>query len=164
MHVAKVIEATDPHAAWATMSVKMLTRIFLYGLLVGIVSFALYVGLERFVFEPVLCRDSVALARCETKDEIAAGSAIVLGSLLGLFLLVRERVYRPILAILGVMVALWGIFGLVGSLPVVLAAVVATLLFALAYVLFSWLVQPTSLVISLVGVVVAAALARLAIG
>jgi len=146
------------------MSVKMLTRIFLYGLLVGIVSFALYVGLERFVFEPVLCRDSVALARCETKDEIAAGSAIVLGSLLGLFLLVRERVYRPILAILGVMVALWGIFGLVGSLPVVLAAVVATLLFALAYVLFSWLVQPTSLVISLVGVVVAAALARLAIG
>ena len=162
--MAKVIEASDPHAAWATMSVQTLTRIFLYVLLVGVVTFDLYVGLERFVFEPVLCRESVGLARCETKDEIAAGTAIVLGSLLGLFLLVRERVYRPILAVLGVMVALWGILSLVGSLPVFLAAVVATLLFALAYVLFSWLVQPTSLVISLVCVVVVAALARLAIG
>lgn len=162
--MAKIIEAVDPHAAWATMSVTTLTRIFVYGLLVGVVSFALYVGLDRFVFEPILCRESAALARCETKDEFAAGTAIVLGALLGLFLLVRERVYRPILAIIGVLVALWGVFALVGSLPVFLAAFVAVLLFALAYVLFSWLVQPTSLVVSLVGVILVATLARIAIG
>lgn len=162
--MAKVIEASDPHAAWATMSVQMLTRIFLYGLLVGVLSFALYVGLDRFVFEPVLCSESAALARCESKSEFSAGAAIVLGSLLGLFLLVRERVYRPILAILGVGIALWGVFALVASLPVVLAAVVATILFAVAYVLFSWLVQPTSLVVSLAGVIVVAVLSRLAVG
>ncbi len=162
--MAKVIEAIDPHAAWATMSVQTLTRIFLYGLLVGVVSFALYVGLDRLVFEPILCRENAALARCESKEQFAAGAAIVLGSLLGLFLLVRERVYRPILAILGVAIGLWGIYALVGALPVVLAAIVSTILFALAYVLFSWLVQPTSLVISLVGVVVVSTLARLAIG
>ena len=162
--MAKVIEAADPHAAWATMSVQTLTRIFLYGLLVGIVSFALYLGLERFVFEPILCRENLGLTRCETKDEIAAGTAIVLGSLMGLFLLVRERVYRPILAVLGVMVAIWGIFTLVGALPVYLAAVVATLIFGLTYVLFSWLVQPTSLLVSLVAVIVMATLARIAIG
>lgn len=162
--MAKVIEAIDPHAAWATMSVHTLSRIFLYGLLVGLISFALYVGLDRFVFEPVLCRESVALARCESKAQFAAGTAIVFGSFLGLFLLVRERVYRPILAILGVGIALWGIFAVVGVLPVILAAAASALLFALAYVLFSWLVQPTSLVISLVGVAVVSALARLAIG
>lgn len=162
--MAKVIEAVDPHAAWATMSVKTLARIFLYGAVVGIATFGLYVGLDRLVFEPILCRESAALARCDSKDEFAAGSAIVLGSLLGLFLLVRERVYRPILAILGVMIAVWGIFGLAGSLPIALAAAVVTLLFSLSYVLFSWLVQPTSLVVSLVGVVVVATLARLAIG
>jgi hypothetical protein len=142
----------------------MVAKIFVFGLLVGIVSFALYVGLDRFVFEPILCRENAALARCESKDEFAAGAAIVLGSLLGLFLLVRERVYRPILAILGIAVALWGVFGLVGVLPIVLAACVATLLFGLAYVVFSWLVQPTSLVVSLVGVLVVSALARLAVG
>lgn len=162
--MAKVIEASDPHAAWATMSVQTLTKIFMYGLLVGLVSFALYVGFDRFVFQPILCNENVALARCESKSEFAAGTAIVLGSLIGLFLLVRERVYRPILAILGVAVALWGIFALAGSLPIILSAAVVIVLFALAYVLFSWLVQPTSLMISLVGVAVVAALARLAIG
>lgn len=162
--MAKVIQAVDPHAAWSTMSVRMVAKIFLYGLLVGVVSFALYVGLDRFVFEPVLCRENAALARCESKDEFAAGAAIVLGSLLGLFLLVRERVYRPILAIIGIAISLWGVFGLVGVLPILLAACVATILFGLAYVVFSWLVQPTSLVVSLVGVLVVSALARLAIG
>ena len=162
--MAKVIEASDPHAAWATMSVRTLTRIFLYGLLVGVVTFALYVGLERFIFEPILCRDSAALARCENKTGFAAGTAIILGSMLGLVLLVRERVYRPILAILGVAVALWGVFALAGVLPVGFAFIVVTLVFALAYVLFSWLVQPTSLIISVVGVIVVAALSRLAVG
>jgi len=162
--VAKVIEAIDPHAAWATMSVQTLTRIFLYGAIVGLTSFLLYIGLDRLVFDPILCREGAALARCESKDEFAAGTAIVLGSLLGLFFLVRERVYRPILAILGVAVALWGVYALLAQLPVVLAGLVATVLFALSYVLFSWLVQPTSLVVSIIGVVVISALARLAIG
>ena len=162
--MAKVIEASDPHAAWATMNVSTLLRIFIFGLIVGAVSFLLYVGLDRLVFEPILCSEGVALARCESKDDFAAGTAIVLGSLLGLFFLVRERVYRPILAVLGVAVALWGIYILVANLQVVLAGIVASVLFALAYVLFSWLVQPTSLLVSLAGVVVVAALSRLAIG
>ena len=162
--MAKVIEAVDPHAAWATMSVRTLTKLFMYGAIVGALSFGLYVGFDRLVFDPILCRDNVALARCETKDDIAAGTAIVLGSFLGLFLLVRERVYRPILAIIGVAVALWGVFALVGNLPIILSGVVAVLLFALAYVLFSWLVQPTSLLISIAGVIIAAAIARLAMG
>lgn len=162
--MAKVIQAVDPHAAWSTMSVRTVAKIFVFGLLVGIVSFALYVGLDRFVFEPVLCRENAALARCESKDEFAAGAAIVLGSFLGLFLLVRERVYRPILAIVGIAISLWGVFGLIGVLPLALAACVGTLLFALAYVVFSWLVQPTSLVVSLAGVLIVSALARLAVG
>lgn len=158
-----MIEAIDPHAAWATMSVKSVTRIFLYGLAVGLTTFFLYLATERFIFEPVLCRETAALARCESKDEFAAGVAMVLGSFLGLFLLVRERVYRPILAVIGIGVGLWGLLGLAGVLPVLLAAVSVVLLFGLAYVLFAWLVQPTSLLVSVAGVVIVAVLARLAI-
>ncbi len=162
--MAKVIEASDPHAAWATMSVRTLTNIFLFGLLAGLTTFILYVGLDKLVFEPVLCNESAGLARCESKGDYAGGVAIVIGSIVGLVLLVRERVYRPILAIIGVAVGLWGIFGLILNLPFLLAVLTATIMFGLAYVLFSWLVQPTSLVISVVGVVAVAALARLAIG
>jgi hypothetical protein len=162
--VAKVIEASDPHAAWATMSVRTVTNIFLYGLLVGVVTFALYLLLERYVFEPILCRESASLARCDSREPIASGAAILLTSMLGLVLLVRERVYRPILAIIGVAISLWGVFALVAGLPIVLAAIVSVILFAVAYVLFSWLVQPTSLVVSIASVAIVAVLARLAIG
>lgn len=162
--MAKVVEASDPHAAWATMSVKTIANIFLYGLLVGVITFALYLVLERYVFEPILCRESAALARCDSKEAIASGAAIILSSMLGLIMLVRERVYRPILAIIGIIISLWGVFALVAGLPVILAAIVSVILFAVAYVLFSWLVQPTSLMISIGAVVVVSALARIAIG
>ena len=162
--MAKIIEASDPHAAWTTMNMRTVANIMLYGLIVGLATFLLYVGLERFVFEPILCRETDALARCESRQEFASGIAIVLGSILGLVLLVRERVYRPILAIIGIAVCMWSVFALVAGLPVLLAGATAIILFAVAYVLFSWLVQPTSLVISLLGVIVVAALARLAIG
>ncbi len=161
--MAKIIEANDPHAAWATMSVRTLITIFIYGLIVGITTYALYMLLKQFVFEPMLCREGVALARCESKDNIAAGLAIIIGSFIGLALLVRERVYRPMLAILGVVISLWGMFSFAAALPIVLAAIVITLLIATAYVVFSWLVQPTSLVISIVGVAAVVVLARLAL-
>lgn len=162
--MAKVIEATNPHAAWATMSMRSVVTIFLYGLAVGVLTYAVHLLLEKFVFDPILCRESTAILHCENAPAISAGTAIVVGSFAGLVLLVRQRVYRPILAILGVVVSLWGIFAVVASLPVVVAALCVSLLFALAYVLFSWLVQPTSLVVSVAAVIIVAVLARLALG
>ncbi len=161
--MAKVIEANNPHMAWDTMSMRSVLAIFLYGFGVGIVTYVAYLLLERFVFDPILCRQNVSLVQCSSTSSISAGMAIVVGSFLGLVLLVRERVYRPILAILGVAISLWGIFGLLASLPILLAIIIGSLLFAIAYLLFSWLVQPTSLVISITCVVVAAILARLAL-
>jgi hypothetical protein len=162
-HVAKVIEASDPHAAWATMSMATLARIFLYGLIVATVTALLYIVLQKFVFEPILCRESAALARCANSDDFASGVAIVFGSMVGLVFLVRERVYRPMLALIGVAISLWTIFSLVAVLPAVLAAAVIVMLFGLAYVLFSWLVQPTSLLISIASVVGVVALIRIAL-
>ena len=162
--MAKVIEANNPHTGWDTMSMRTAATIFIYGFGVGIVSYLAYLLLERFVFDPILCRQSVSLLHCESAPNIASGMAIVIGSFVGLVLLVRERVYRPILAILGVAVSLWGIFVLLANLPILLAVLVGSLLFATAYVLFSWLVQPTSLAISIACVVVVTVFARLALG
>jgi hypothetical protein len=143
------------------MGISSLVRVFINGLIVGAVTYALYLLLERFVFDPILCRDTVALARCETKDDFAGGVALVLGSMAGLVLLVRERVYRPILALLGVVVGLWGLFAVVTALPWIAALAVMCLATGLAYAVFAWLVQPTSLIVSLAAVVVVASLLRL---
>ncbi len=162
--MAKVVEAVHPHAAWNTMNVRSIVTVFLYGFGVGILTYALYIALEQFVFDPILCKENSALVHCEDAPSIAGGVAMILGSLAGLALLVRERVYRPIMAILGVLIALWGIFTVTASLPLIVAILYVALLFAAAYTLFSWLVQPTSLVFSIAGVFIVASLARLAMG
>ena len=146
------------------MNMRTVLNIVLYGALVGLVTFLLYLILSKLVFEPILCRDTIALARCAAKNDFASGVAIILASLVGLFLLVRERVYRPILAIIGVCISLWGILAVVAVLPVVIAGFVTIILFGVSYLLFSWLVQPTSLVISVAGVAIVSLLARLAVG
>lgn len=161
--MAKVIEASDPHAAWATMSVRTLINIFISGLLVGAVTFLVFILLDKFVFEPMLCREGVSALRCENKESFASGIAIILGSMLGLILLVRERVYRPILALIGAAVSLWGLLVIASSLPVLAALIVCVLAFGVAYLLFSWLVQPTSLALCVALVIVVAALARLSL-
>jgi hypothetical protein len=145
------------------MDGRAIARVLVCGLFVGILTYALFVVLERFVFDPILCRDSVAIARCESKDNFASGVALILGSMLGLTLLVRERVYRPILAIVGVVISLWGIFGVVSTLPWLLALALVCAVFAVGYVLFSWLVQPSSLVVSIICVAVVAILLRISI-
>ncbi len=162
--MAKVVEAVHAHAAWSTMSVRSIVKVFVYGLGVGLLTYALYLALEQVIFDPILCKENSALVHCEDAPSIAGGVAMILGSLAGLVLLVRERVYRPIMAILGVMIALWGIFTVTASLPLIVAILYVALLFAAAYILFSWLVQPTSLVVSIAGVLIVASLARLAMG
>ncbi len=159
--MAKVIEATNPHAAWETMSMRTAATIGFYGFAVGVITYVAYLLLQRFVFDPILCRDAVALVRCESVVTISAGMAIVVGSFVGLILLVRERVYRPILAILGVAISLWSVFTLLAGIPWFISVVISGILFGVAYLLFSWLVQSTSLVISVVCVLVVALIARL---
>lgn len=161
--MAKVVEAIDSHAAWSVMRPRTALNVFLYGLIVGAVTYLLFLLLDRLVFQMILCQQGMVTARCDTSSGYASGVSIILGSIVGLVLLVRERIYRPILAIIGVCVSLWTIFAIVASLPLLVALVIISVIFGLSYLLFSWLVQPTSLFVSLAGVIIVSTLARLGI-
>lgn len=159
--MAKMVEASDPQAAWGTMSWRSVLNIFLVGVLVGLLTYLLYLLLQRFVFEPIMCRDSVALARCDNKDDFASIVALVLGSMLGLVLMVRERVYRPLLASLGIFLSFWTIFIVLANLPWIAVLVISALAFGIGYTLFAWLVQPISLATSLIAVTLAVVAIRI---
>ncbi|AHB42723.1 hypothetical protein RAAC3_TM7C00001G0885 [Candidatus Saccharibacteria bacterium RAAC3_TM7_1] len=159
--MAKVVEVSDPLGTWATMSWRSMLNVFLTGILVGVLTYMLYLLLERFVFEPIMCRDSVALARCESKDDFASIVALVLGSMLGLILMVRQRVYRPLLATLGIFLSFWTIFLVLMNLPWLAVLIISVLAFGIGYVLFAWLVQPVSLGLSLVMVTLAVVVIRI---
>ena len=156
-----MIEATNPHVAWTTMGRRSVLNVFLCGLIVGAITFLLFMGLERLVFQPITCNGPMAIMKCDSADELASGTAMVLGSLIGLVLLVRERVYRPILAILGVIIGLWNLIAIVSLLPWFVGLIAVAIAIGIAYALFSWLVQPTNFFVGLAGVVVVAVLCRI---
>lgn len=143
------------------MTWRSLVAIGLIGLLVGVVTYALNLVLLNYVFEPILCRESMSITSCDSKDAFASAVAIILGSIVGLVFLVRERVYRPLLVILAVGLALWGLFGFVAAMPWLLGTVVVALSFAVAFMLFAWVVQPASLILSLVFITLAVVAVRL---
>ena len=160
--MAKVIEAQNPEAAWATMNWRSLATVFLTGALIGLITYALYLPLARLVFEPILCGDnSVALVRCGSETSFASTIAIVISSMVGLIFLVRSRVFRPLLVVLATALSLWGLLILIASLPWLVGVLITALAFGVGYAVFAWLAQPTNLITALVSVTVLIVAARL---
>ncbi len=159
--MAKIIEARDPRVTWVTMNWRAIISIGLIGLLVGVVTYALNLVLLNYVFEPIMCRESVMDARCGNKEGFASAVAIILGSMVGLVFLVRERVYRPLLVILAVGLSMWGVFSVVTAMPWLMATATIAIAFALSYMLFAWVVQPISLAVALALATVAVVAIRL---
>lgn len=158
-----MVEARDPQLVWATMNWRTLFSIGLIGLLVGVVTYALNLVLLHFVFEPIMCREGIASIRCGSKEGFASTVSIILGSMVGLVFLVRERTFRPLLVILAVGLAMWGVFSVVTLLPWLLATVVVAIAFGLSYMLFSWIVQSASLMVALLFVLFTVIAIRLAL-
>ena len=74
--------------------------------------------------------------------------------------LVRIRVYRPLLVVLAVVLALWGIQSIVVVLPWYLALVGMVAVGALSYSLFAWIARLRSFVLAAIVTVVIAVLVR----
>lgn len=148
MATAKVLE--QPRPAALLMSFKDLLRILGVGALIGLVTYALYVVLDQYVFTPALCGTGVGFPeRCESKEYFASTLAMILGAMGGLFTLVQQRVYRPLLVVIASSFTLWNVLTLEGNIPWWGFTLLIAAIFALAYGAFAWIVQIRNLYIAL---------------
>lgn len=112
------------------------------GVVVGLVTLAAYFVLDKYVFTPGLCMDAAMdPSRCESKIYFSNSLAMVIGGLVGLFMLVQQRVFRPLLVVLLATVGLWGVIQLFDGVVWWMSALLVALVFLLAYLAFAWLVQ-----------------------
>lgn len=125
------------------------------GLVVAIVAYLMH----KFVFAVVLCRPQSA-AECSQAPDYAVVVGMVIGAIAGVVSLARLRVYRPLLIVLAVTVALWGVSIVVNGLAWYWAFLVTALLFGLAYGLFAWVSRVRSFVMALVITVVVVTIIR----
>ncbi len=120
------------------MSIRQTAQIVIVGLLMGLLAWGLTVLLQYVVLKAVLCGGvasgcSVGLAASIWGDVAAA--------CVGLFALVRLRVFRPLLVVIAVTVSLWGLVGSIDALPWYGVGAAYAFLYALAYIVFAWVVR-----------------------
>lgn len=119
----------------AISPVRTLAVLFGSGALAGVISIGLAVVLERYIFARILCGPEGVI--CESASSTGAWVAFLVGALAALSILVAQRIYRPLMVVIMVSVALWGIATLVGVISGgFLQAAVAAGLLGVAYAFF----------------------------
>ena len=125
-------------------------RVALIGAVIGVLTWVLSYALERFVLSALFCGDQ---ATCERAVDYSGAIALIIASVVGLVVLVRTHVYRPLLVVIGVAISLWGITAWASGLMILEQLGWAALLFALAYSAYTWLARIRNVVIMLILVV-----------
>lgn len=126
---------------------------------VGLISAIAYFLLEKYVFAAVLCR-SGADESCAQAPEYAMVVAMIIGAIAGLLALVQARVFRPLLVVVGVVIALWGFDSLVSDFAWYWSLLLTVVFFAFTYLLFAWVARIRSFLLASVFAIALIALTR----
>lgn len=134
---------------------------FIVGLLAGGIGWLLTIFFRDIVIKNIFCRTTDMFSVCSNGGTIAWTVATIIVVTASIFALMRVNVYRPLLVVIAVVVALWGVGAWL--LPMVwwMALLWNGLIFGLAYATFSWLASHEKFILSLILVVAVVVVARL---
>jgi hypothetical protein len=143
-----------------------LFRVGLLGLIVGVLIPALSWLLQKFLIAPVFCREGAVLGVCSSNDLTTYYIATVVLSVVAVALMANWQVFRPLLVAVAAAAALWGLQRYLGSTVVhsgVEYYISSGVIFALAFLLFYWVMRLKSFVFSVVLTVLAVVFIRWAL-
>lgn len=129
------------------------------GALVGLLSWAFALFLDVAIFRGLLCHETAL--QCDASSQYANSVADILAMGIGVFLLVKMQVFRPLLVGLCALVSLWGLAVVVEPFSWPVAGLIFVLLFTLSYVLFAWIARIRLFASCLLVMVVLIVIARL---
>lgn len=117
------------------MSARGAAQIILGGAVAGLIAGGLTLLFSMYLFRVLPC----AIETCGAGGQYSAVLAGIISAAFGLFWLIRLQVFRPLLIVIAVTIALWGLALQMIQWPwyaIVLATAGAH---ALAYLLFAWI-------------------------
>lgn len=138
---------------------QRLVQIALLGVAAGVVMWTLTAIIRSVIFIPLFCGDP-SNSMCVGAADNAGNIATVLTAIIALLGLVRLGTYRPLLVVIAAAISLWGLGGIVSDLLWFEALAWSILLYAIVYVLFSWIVRLRSFVPAIILTIVAIILIR----
>ncbi len=130
----------EAHTSFAITSVRQIVQITGVGLLVGLVTWGVTWLLSNYVLRGLVC-GNVTTMQCSSAVQYGEMTASILAAGLGLLLLIRMQVFRPLLVVLAATVSLWGIISMAPASPWYMVGIMCAVLYMLAYVLYAWVVR-----------------------
>lgn len=132
------------------LDIRALSILVSVGVVAGFLGWLLYLGIAHFAIDPLFCRSADSFAVCRNGGTIAWAVSHLLVLSAAVAVLARFAVYRPLLVILGVFVALWGAHSWLGSMTWYAGALWQALLFGIAFAGFGWLSRVGNFVVALI--------------
>lgn len=162
---AAPVDEFDDQSFYVRSSRGELLKVLLLGIAVGLLVPLLSFLLEKFFIEPVFCRSADSFGVCATGGLTAYYIATALASVLAIVLLANWQVFRPLLIVVGAAAALWGLKKYSGDMAGASGVeyyLFSAVIFALAYLLFYWVMRIRTFLLSVllaVGLVIVIRLA-----
>lgn len=131
------------------------------GAFVGVLGWLLMLGINNWVLEPVFCRSADMQSVCSNSGLTSWIIAYILVNIVGLFMLIRAGIFRPLLVVLAAFATLWVVTLWFIAGPWWVGLLWSMGLFAVAYALYTWLASLQSFLLSSILTIVAVVLMRL---
>jgi hypothetical protein len=127
--------------SFANHIVPLLKRDFFIVFLIGFITGSIIWTLERilsvYIFIPLFCSGGNCAVATQTAYEVATLSTAALG----LAMLIRYRLPRPLLIVIAVTIALWGLSQLPFFSTGIVSVISMMVLYGLSYSLFMWIMR-----------------------
>jgi len=157
--MVKVLSDTEPPVKISAWQDEV--SAFVSGALVGLATWILTYLLSEYVIGVIACRSGSSLIGCDDSTAVSAGFALIFASLAGLTLLVRRRVFRPLLVVLAATITLWGINGSWLEQRTLGNVLLTVLIMGLIYLMFAWFGKIRQFGVAIAATVVLVVLFRL---
>jgi hypothetical protein len=152
----------QPRPKFAEMTVRTVVQIFILGAVLGLVAWLISALVSNYVIAPLFCKaEGGNFSVCAQGGLLASNIASLIVGGLAVVALLRLGVFRPLLISLAVVISLWGIGPWTGALPWYESLTWTALLYAVAYLAFSWLARIRVFWIALLATLIVIVVVRL---
>lgn len=138
---------------FANFTRRTFLGILLAAIVAGIVTLVLTLAIDRVVLQPAMCSGN-DVSTCAQSPQVSFHIASIIAAIIAVVMMVQASVYRPLLVGIAVTISLWSVYGaFLDKIAWPMQLLILTILNALAYFAFAWILRTYNLVVALAATV-----------
>ena len=160
--MAKIIKE-ETIQAQSVSPVYSTWKISAIGASLGVLYWLLTLLIDNLIISPVFCQSVGNASVCINSVSVAGDITTILVAIIGVAVMIRFRIMQPLIVSAAAAATLWGLSGWTNGLVWAEIIVWSALLYALAYLLYSWIARYTRLMSVVIGIAVVVVVIRIAL-